>query len=98
LKDIHWALVGFGYFPTYALGNLYASQLFEAALEQKPLIGKEFARGNPSLPLDWLHENVRGHGRKLTPAEVVLRATGRLLDHDSFMRYVTAKYSDIDGT
>ena len=30
LQDIHWSMGAFGYFPTYTLGNLYASQLLLA--------------------------------------------------------------------
>ena len=30
LQDVHWSFGAVGYFPTYALGNLYAAQLFEA--------------------------------------------------------------------
>ena len=45
LQDVHWTRPGFGYFPTYALGNLYAAQLYEAATEQNPTIVSEMAEG-----------------------------------------------------
>ncbi|MGC4001728.1 MAG: hypothetical protein QM811_00625 [Pirellulales bacterium] len=31
LQDVHWSSGLVGYFPTYTLGNIYASQLFAAA-------------------------------------------------------------------
>ena len=31
LQDVHWSAGLFGYFPTYALGNLYAAQFFAQA-------------------------------------------------------------------
>ena len=31
LQDVHWSAALIGYFPTYSLGNLYASQFFEQA-------------------------------------------------------------------
>ena len=31
LQDIHWSMGGFGYFPTYTLGNLNSAQLFASA-------------------------------------------------------------------
>src|SRR5438128_2474170 len=31
LQDIHWSAALIGYFPTYSLSNLYASQFFEQA-------------------------------------------------------------------
>jgi carboxypeptidase Taq len=36
LQDIHWSFGGFGYFSTYALGNLVASQLWEKILSDIP--------------------------------------------------------------
>jgi len=33
LQDVHWSMGGLGYFPTYSLGNLNASQLFHKACE-----------------------------------------------------------------
>ena len=29
LQDVHWSFGAFGYFPTYTLGNIYASMLYE---------------------------------------------------------------------
>lgn len=92
LQDIHWTRPSFGYFPTYALGNLYAAQLYEAALSQNPAIGEEMALGDPASLVSWLRENVHQHGRKFTPAELIVRATGRPLSHQPFMRYVKAKF------
>ena len=45
LQDVHWTRPGFGYFPTYALGNLYAAQFFETAVSQNPTIADEMAKG-----------------------------------------------------
>jgi carboxypeptidase Taq len=95
LQDIHWAMVGFGYFPTYTLGNLYAAQFFESALENNPDITEELESGKIAGLLLWLQENIHQHGRKLTPAEIVQRATNKPLSHESFVRYATKKYSEI---
>ena len=95
LQDVHWSRPMFGYFPTYALGNLYAAQFFETAVEQVPLILNELADGKTDALLGWLRENIHRHGRKFTPRELVQRVTGRPLDHEPFIRYVTDKYSSI---
>ena len=95
LQDIHWSRPGFGYFPTYALGNLYAAQLYEAAVAQQPAIAEEMAQGQVTSLLAWLGEHIHQHGRKFTPAELVQRATGRALSHEAFVRYVTNKFSSI---
>ena len=95
LQDIHWSRPGFGYFPTYALGNLYAAQLMEAAVAQEPAIHEELAQGRTTALLAWLRQNIHQHGRKFTPQELIQRATGQPLNHRPFMRYVTAKFSEI---
>jgi carboxypeptidase Taq len=97
LQDIHWTSPSFGYFPTYALGNLYAAQFFEAAQEQNPAIEKEFEDGRVEGLVNWLVENVHQHGSKYTPHELVVRATGRPLSHEAFTRYIWNKFSDLYG-
>jgi carboxypeptidase Taq len=95
LQDIHWTWPSFGYFPTYALGNLYAAQFFAAAAEQEPAIVGEVEQGKTDALLRWLGENVHRHGRKFTPSELVRRATGQPLSHEPFVAYVTQKFSDV---
>jgi carboxypeptidase Taq len=95
LQDIHWSRPGFGYFPTYALGNLYAAQFYEAAVSQNPTIAEEMAQGKTDALVTWLRENIHEHGRKFTPAELVQKATGGPLTHEPFIRYVNKKFSEI---
>lgn len=95
LQDIHWSSPSFGYFPTYALGNLYAAQFFEAAVNQKPEIGEAFADGRVEGLVNWLVENIHQHGSKYTPHELVVRATGRPLSHEAFTQYIWNKFSDL---
>jgi len=97
LQDVHWSRPGFGYFPTYALGNLYAAQFYETAVAAEPVIVEEMAQGKTNALLTWLGENIHQHGRKFTPGELVQRVTGQPLGHQAFMRYVTAKFGDLYG-
>ncbi|MFO7682079.1 MAG: carboxypeptidase M32 [Chloroflexota bacterium] len=97
LQDVHWTRPGFGYFPTYALGNLYAAQLWETAVAQHPAIETELAQGKTETLLHWLGANIHQHGHKFTPGELIRRVTGQPLSHDAFMRYAAAKFSDIYG-
>ena len=54
LQDVHWSAGLIGYFPTYSLGNLYASQLFEQAQADLGDLSAMFRRGE-FMPLrDWL--------------------------------------------
>ena len=95
LQDIHWSSISFGYFPTYALGNLYAAQFFEAAAIQDTAIPADLARGNTTSLLRWLQTNIHQHGRKFTPSEIVERVTGKNLSHEPFVAYVTRKFSEV---
>jgi carboxypeptidase Taq len=97
LQDVHWTRPGFGYFPTYALGNLYATQMYETAVSQNPQIGADMADGDPASLVGWLGEEVHQHGRKYTPGELILRATGKPLSHEPFVRYITQKFSALYG-
>ena len=97
LQDVHWSKVYFGYFPTYALGNLYAAQLLETAVSQNPAITTELNQGQTGSLIAWIRQNVHQHGKKYTPRELIQRATGQPLSHEPFMRYVTQKFSDIYG-
>src|ERR1051325_919446 len=45
LQDVHWAFGGFGYFPTYTLGNVLAAQLFDAAEKAMPGLRGEIGAG-----------------------------------------------------
>jgi carboxypeptidase Taq len=95
LQDVHWSRPGFGYFPTYALGNLYAAQFYETAVSQDSAIVEEMAAGKTDALLAWLGDNIHRHGRKFTAGELVQRVTGKALSQRPFLRYVTAKFSNI---
>ncbi|MFO7538201.1 MAG: carboxypeptidase M32 [Chloroflexota bacterium] len=95
LQDVHWSRPGFGYFPTYALGNLYAAQFWQTAVSQQPRINAELAEGRTDTLLTWLGDNIHQHGRKFTPSELVQRVTERPLSHQPFIDYVTEKFTDL---
>ena len=97
LQDIHWSMGAFGYFPTYALGNLYAAQFFAKAGQAMPDLGARIARGNFAPLLQWLRENIHCHGQRYRAAELVKRVTGAPLSVKPFLSYVTGKFGPIYG-
>ncbi|MFQ5805636.1 MAG: carboxypeptidase M32 [Phycisphaerae bacterium] len=95
LQDIHWSMGIFGYFPTYALGNLYAAQFFAAARRALPELEEQIARGE-LLPLrEWLRENVHRHGKRYRASELIKRVSGRELSHQAFIDYLHAKFKPL---
>ncbi len=97
LQDVHWSAGLFGYFPTYALGNLYAAQFFDQAKEDLPILEADIRRGDFSALLSWLRANIHQHGRRYTPAELVERVTSSPLQHDALMSHLNEKYGEIYG-
>ncbi len=97
LQDIHWAHGAMGYFPTYALGNLYAAQLLESMQRAVPGLWEGVGQGAFQPILGWLREHVHRIGRRRTASEIVLEATGQVPSPDAFLRYLEAKYSAIYG-
>lgn len=97
LQDIHWSAGLIGYFPTYALGNLYAAQLYEAADRELDGLDDQFREGRFDSLRQWLQDRLYRHGRRFTAAEVVQQATGRSLSHEPLVRYLRLKYSALFG-
>ena len=62
LQDIHWSFGSFGYFPTYTLGNLNASQLFRRAKHDLSTLEGDLTRGEYRHLLQWLREKVHQQG------------------------------------
>jgi len=85
LQDIHWSMGGFGYFPTYTLGNLMNAQLFVAAKQAIGDLDSQMAAGNFTPLLDWLRENVHRHGRQYSAKQILERASGKPLGSEAFL-------------
>jgi len=97
LQDVHWSIGYFGYFPSYALGNLYAAQFWAKLKEEVPDIEARIASGDVLSVLTWLRANVHCHGSRYMPGELVEKITGSALDPAWFERYLREKYSSIYG-
>lgn len=95
LQDIHWSSGYFGYFPSYALGNLNAAQLFAAAGRDIPGLERKIAVGDLAPLRAWLNEKIWCHGAVYDPAELVRRATGEPPSARAFIQYVERKYGEI---
>jgi len=95
LQDVHWAHGAFGYFPTYALGNLYAAQLYETALEHIPDVGSHIANGDFQPLRNWLRRHIHQYGRRKRAAEIVRDVTGSEPSAEAYMRYLETKFADL---
>ncbi|MBC7738154.1 MAG: carboxypeptidase M32 [Candidatus Saccharibacteria bacterium] len=94
LQDVHWSQGYVGSFPTYTLGNIMGSQLFDKA-QAEPGIAEGLAQGHYAPLKDWLTDNVYQHGRRFTPGQVLERVTGGGLDPAPYLADLTAKVDAI---
>lgn len=92
LQDIHWAFGLVGYFPTYALGNLYAGQLYETFTKDHPDFASIIASGDLSFIRTFLNEKIHRYGREFHALELIENATGFPLSPKPYMAYLEDKY------
>jgi carboxypeptidase Taq len=97
LQDVHWSDSNFGYFPTYALGNVIAAQLWERATDQLGDLDREFERGEFASLCEWLGEHVHRWGRVFEPAELLERIVGGPLDAGPYLAYLRAKVEALES-
>ena len=97
LQDIHWSAGLFGYFPTYALGNMYAAQFFEAAQRDLGDLSTQFARGEFRPLLDWLRKNIHSRGKQFRAGQLVQQVTGQPLSHRALLAHLHDKCDALYG-
>jgi carboxypeptidase Taq len=97
LQDVHWSMGSFGYFPSYALGNLYGLQFWEKLRSEIPDAERRIAQGNFAPIRDWLRETIYIWGCRKDPSELLETVTGKSLSAEPFLGYVESKYSRIYG-
>ncbi|HSP22463.1 MAG TPA: carboxypeptidase M32, partial [Planococcus sp. (in: firmicutes)] len=95
LQDVHWAGASFGYFPSYALGYIYAAQFKNAMMKDLPDFDALLEEGNVAPILEWLTVNVHQHGAMKKPLEILEDATGEGLNADYLADYLEKKYTSL---
>ncbi|WP_427169260.1 carboxypeptidase M32 [Fusobacterium nucleatum] len=94
MQDVHWYCGLIGYFPSYAIGNAYASQIYNA---MKKDFDVEKALENQELNkiTDWLGEKIHKYGRLKDTTEIIKEITGEELNPKYYIEYLKEKYSKI---
>ncbi|MCW1954659.1 MAG: carboxypeptidase M32 [Roseobacter sp.] len=93
LQDVHWSCGLWGYFPTYALGNVYAGCLYEALRLARPDLETELASGDLTGATGWLRDAVQVHGGLYPPRELIMRASGQTPNEAPLLAYLEEKFS-----
>lgn len=95
MQDVHWSAGILGYFPTYALGNLVASQLWEKINADLPDLSKQIERSDFSQLLAWLRTHIHRHGSKFEATELLQRVVGGALSAAPYLKYLETKFGEI---
>jgi carboxypeptidase Taq len=95
MQDVHWSMGAIGYFPSYALGNLYAAQFLKQAEKDHPDIWNTVRAGEFTVLLNWLRKNIHSLGRRLDPLDLVQSVTREKLSPKPFIQYLNDKYNKI---
>ncbi len=92
LQDVHWSVGLFGYFPTYALGNVYAGCLHQSLRADVPDLDVQLAQGDTSAATGWLREKLQRFGALRAPRDTIAHACGFTPDEGPLMDYLEAKF------
>ena len=92
LQDVHWCMAFFGYFPSYALGNLYAGSLYESMIKTHPDWEHKVSHGNFSFLVDFMKSKVYQFGREYPPLQLIENAIGKPFSSEPYTTYLRTKY------
>lgn len=95
LQDVHWSDGSFGYFPSYALGYMYASQFKNKMLEDLPHFNELLENGEIEPIKKWLNEKIHQYGKMKQPLEILKETTGEGLNAQYLINYLEEKYKEV---
>ena len=93
LQDVHWSVGLFGYFPTYALGNVYAGCLYQSLAADLPDLDQQLQRGDTSAATAWLRARLQRFGALRGPRDTIAHACGFMPDEAPLLDYLETKFT-----
>ena len=97
LQDMHWASGMFGYFPCYALGNVFSAQLAEAMERRIPDWKQQIEAGDSKAVMAWMKENIHQRGSLYDALDLIKNVTGKEASAKPYLRYLKRKYAGLYG-
>ncbi|MGE4378718.1 MAG: carboxypeptidase M32 [Candidatus Izemoplasmatales bacterium] len=94
LQDVHWSGGMIGYFPTYALGTAYSSQIYNT-MKKELDIANLIKENKISKINEWLKEKLHKYGSSKTPKELLLMITNEEFNPQYYIDYLKEKYSEL---
>jgi carboxypeptidase Taq len=94
MQDTHWASGLYGYFPTYALGNIYSGQILTTMEKNIPSWRDQISKGIFQEVKSWLIKNVHTYGNLYDPQDLIKKITGEELNIQHYLNYLDGKFSN----
>ena len=94
LQDTHWAGGMIGYFPSYALGSAYGTQMLAKMQEELGDVFVDIAEGDLSKVTGWLREKIHRHASFKKPGALFEEVCGKF-DASYYTQYLTDKFSEL---
>lgn len=95
MQDVHWSEGMFGYFPTYLLGRVYASQIEKELRNRIPDFDEKLKNFDFDEILEILKKEIHQFGRLKTTTQIIKDFTGSDLDSFVYIDYLKKKFYDI---
>ena len=97
MQDIHWASGYYGYFPSYAIGNIYSGQIFEELRLNVEKVKSQIEQGEINEANLWLKQNVHYYGSLYEPNELIEKISGEKINSQPYIQYLNKKYRKLYG-
>jgi carboxypeptidase Taq len=95
MQDTHWAGGDFGYFPSYALGNIYGGQILSKLNRDIPDWRDSIEKGSYRNTDEWLAKNIYSLGNLYDPLDLIRIVSGDGINVGPFVEYLESKYSKL---
>jgi carboxypeptidase Taq len=92
MQDVHWTDGEIGYFPSYALGNIYGA-IIKETMEEKIDLSKLVKAGHFEEIREWFAKNDYAYDW-MKPGEWIKKVTGKPLSSEPYLRYLDGKFSE----
>ena len=92
LQDVHWASGCIGYFQSYLLGDVYASQFRNKLMIDRPNCFKLLNSGDISEINEWLKNNLHSYGQVYDVQDTIKKATEETLNVNYYINYLKDKF------
>ena len=95
MQDTHWASGLYGYFPTYALGNIYSGQILTTMEKDIPNWRDQISYGDFKTVKSWLIKNIYNYSNLYDPQDLLKKITGEGINIKYYLKYLDEKYSKL---